>query len=171
MAFDSTIGGENSNSYSDVAAADEYFATNLAGESWQGLSDIQKQSYLVQATLMIDDFVDWTSLPSSESQSLHWPAVGATDRSGRSHPDNIIPKDIQRATCEQAVYLMEVNSTNNPAAISQGIKSAKADVLEVEFDKSAIPDRLGATVEAILSCYGKTRGKGNALSQSVVGSA
>ena len=168
MAFDATIGGTSSNSYSTVTDADEYFTTNLAGDSWQGLSDGAKQSYLVQATMMLDDFVEWRSDKATAEQALHWPAVGATDCSGNGLPDDSIPKDIQRATYEQVVYLLEVNSTNNPAAVSQGIKTAKADVLEVEFDKRAIPDRLGATVEAILSCYGKVNGKSSGLSQSVV---
>ena len=154
MAFDSTVGGPNANSYVSVADADAYIALRLNSSEWTAADTATKQAALVTATSMLDEMFAWRGEPATTTQALHWPATDATDCAGGEINDATIPAAVKNATCEQALYLLKFDATQTPTAIMQGLKSASVGSISSEFDSAMIPAKAQSRVTSILRCYG-----------------
>jgi hypothetical protein len=145
MGFDATVGGADANSYVTLEAVTGYMALRINASAWNGLTEAQQEAYAVTATLMLECSADWYGLPDSEEQSLHFPVTDET----------IIPDAVQRAVCEQIIYLMSVDSTTLPTAIQKGLSSVNAGPVSLVFDRSMIPNLFGRMVRRIIEAYGE----------------
>lgn len=144
IAVDATIGGAASNSYIDVAAADqimEYRQTTFA--VWSALSDDQKGAALISATQMFDA-LDWKGIRAAEGQSLRWPRSGVYDLDGYAIADDAIPSDVQEAVADYAYTVSQGDQFQ--ATGLEGFSEIKVDVINLKLDASdrdsAIPDRI-----------------------------
>lgn len=105
MAFVSTLGAENANSFLSVARA-----TTLLGEipasagitAWLALSNTEKEQTLVAATMSINP-LKWKGFVATETQSLAWPRRMKID--GRVLPYDELPIDFEIAVAYMAAYL------------------------------------------------------------------
>jgi hypothetical protein len=105
MAFVSTLGAADANSFLSVARA-----TSLLGElpvsagitAWLGLSSTQKEQTLVAATMTINP-LKWKGRVADESQSLAWPRLIKVD--GRQLPTDALPIDFEIAVAYMAAFL------------------------------------------------------------------
>lgn len=105
MAFVSTLGAEDANSFLSVARA-----TTLLGDlpvsagitAWMALSDTQKQQTLVAATLTINP-LKWKGVAATSTQSLSWPRLINAD--GRQLPTDELPIDFEIAVAYMAAFL------------------------------------------------------------------
>lgn len=153
MAFDSTIGGEDANSYVTVAFADDYFTTRINSAWWTALGDPEKQAYLVTSTLALETWYTWRGDKVDEDQALHFPADGE-DCQGNDFPTDDIPLNVKYAVCEQASFYNGIDATETPVATLQGLSEAQVGSLKAKFEKMNTPGRVGETAGGMLLCYG-----------------
>jgi hypothetical protein len=82
MAFVSTLGAENANSYISVAEADSLIGDLPQSDGiaeWLGLIPTDKEKTLIAATFSIDP-LPWKGLVCSSTQNLAWPRKIVYDR-------------------------------------------------------------------------------------------
>ena len=105
MAFVSTLGADNQNSFISVARATSLL-TELPDSpgvvSWLALSDTQKEKTLVAATMTINP-LKWKGFVATPTQSLAWPRRIKVD--GRRLPIDELPLDLEYAVAYMAAFL------------------------------------------------------------------
>lgn len=105
MAFVSTLGATNANSYLSVARAIS-LAGDLPGSdglnAWIALSSADKEKTLVTATLVINS-LRWKGRPVTQEQSLAWPRRIIADN--RSLSTEELPLDFEFAIVYMAAFL------------------------------------------------------------------
>ena len=159
VSFDTTIGGANSTSYVSVSDADDYWSTRLYSTAWDAASNTEKENSLIFATRLLDAWVDWKGVRSTEDQALRWPRWDVYDRDEYLLDSDIIPTEIANATAELAGTLLSEDTTSQPDTL--GFSRLKVDVLEMDIDKidrdkyGALPDSVISMVEA----YGFVRSR------------
>jgi hypothetical protein len=87
------------NSYISVADADVYFSERLHSANWTNAEDTDKEASLIQATRMLDNLFTWVGTITDPDQSLDWPRTGVYDENGRLIESDVIPVQIEQATC------------------------------------------------------------------------
>lgn len=105
MAFVSTLGAANANSFISVARA-----TTLLGElpvsagitAWLALNNTQKEQTLVAATMTINP-LKWKGYVADAAQSLSWPRLIKID--GRQLATDELPIDFEIAVAYMAAFL------------------------------------------------------------------
>lgn len=105
MAFVSTLGAANANSFLSVARA-----TTLLGEipvsagitAWLALNTTQKEQTLVAATMSVNP-LKWKGYVANADQSLAWPRLIKID--GRQLPTDELPIDFEIAVAYIAAFL------------------------------------------------------------------
>jgi hypothetical protein len=144
ITVDATVGGTTSNSYIDVAAADqimEYRQTTFA--TWSALSADQKGAALISASQMFDS-IKWKGVRTAETQALRWPRSGVYDQDGYAIDDDVIPADVAEALADYAYTVSQGDQFQ--ATGLEGFSEIKVDVIGLKLDAddrdSAIPDRI-----------------------------
>lgn len=135
-------GKTNANSYVSVADADAYLAIKIGQNSaWNALVTGTKESYLEWATTLLDQRTRWSGFKSVQASALAWPRTGVIDREGFSVATNVVPTPVADAVVEIANYLVIKGndpSIPNTNIANSGIKSLKADVLEITYNDGFI---------------------------------
>jgi len=158
-----TPGATTANSYATKAQASViggYFETKLFTTSWTGASVSDRNTALIWATRLLDDWVSWIGTKVDENQSLRWPRYEVKDEDGYYVDSDAIPVFLREATSELAGYLLAGDPTAEPD--TKGYKRLKVDVLELEVDKhdrdsaTTIPD----SVKSMVAHYGQVRNRG-----------
>jgi len=170
VAFDATVGGESSNSYSELASANTYFETRLNNASWTIADDPTKQSALVTGTSQIDR-LQFIGEPTTKGQNLSWPRqfVPVPDPSGiywgqelrlREHyeADNEIPRRILEALYEVSLLLLTDNSLIEDPSLRQFESLKVPGVVELEINANALPRLFNKNVRTLLDPYMKAKG-------------
>ena len=120
MAFVSTLGADNANSFISVARA-----TSLLGElpaspgitAWLALTDGAKQQTLVAATMSVNP-LKWKGAVATSEQSLAWPRLIKID--GRMLPNDELPLDFEIAVAYMAAFLSTNGGYTGIAADNDG---------------------------------------------------
>lgn len=105
MAFVSTLGASDANSYLSVAEATTALSELPASPgivAWLALTNTQKEQSLVGATMAVNP-LQWKGQPSSVEQSLAWPRRIVADY--YYAPDDEIPVDFKTAIAYMAAFL------------------------------------------------------------------
>jgi len=123
MAIRTSIGTPTANSYISVASADEYFNTKDDADLWRDLTNAstgtlsattRKENLLIQSTRELDDtyrfhdrkYYNGARGSGAESyQSLEFPR--SSNIEANSTGALFIPYEVQDATCEQALWIIE----------------------------------------------------------------
>jgi len=150
-----SIGTPTANSYISVNSADNYFNERYDSQGWLDIgstgtlsSTDQKGALLIQATREIDRTFRFYggkenvgTIGASDFQNLSFPRADDTDTNGNS----IILEDIQEATCEQALWLLQradVQVSQDETTVSQPKFSNMAyDLLKKNVKRTV--DRVG----------------------------
>ena len=151
--LDTTVGGENSNSYVTLEEAEAYLQYRSDASSFLEMSDESKSYYLIYATLINDTLLYPTGTPTNKDQALLFPRKNLRDAHGKEYSDNAIPNYIKYAQIEQALYLTS-NNIKTPSMLQQGFSEARLDVMSIKLDKSFIPSKLDSTAIDFLSLFG-----------------
>ena len=163
MPFESTPGSATANSYASVAEADTYFSTHRESAQWTALSTTDKEKYLIESTMAVDDrVVDWIGTVASVDQSLDWPRSGLSSSHGIESTE--IPDDIKRAVYELSMYLLEGNALDDDVKLD----SVRTGTLRVDFDENNPRGAFPRHVSAILTKYGLTSSSGGVGQVSVI---
>tara|TARA_A100001011_G_C13962073_1_gene695697 strand:+ start:121 stop:660 length:540 start_codon:yes stop_codon:yes gene_type:complete len=169
MAFDSSIGGVASNSYSSISNADEYFVTRLSSSVWTSADEPTKQSALVTATSQLDR-LQFIGEPATQTQALSWPRdfVPVPDPSGiywgqelrlREHyePSNAIPKRILEALYEVCFLLLTDNTLTEDPSLRQFEELEVPGVVKLVINNNALPRLFNKNVRTLIDPYMKAR--------------
>ncbi len=100
------------NSYIDIAEANEYFAGRLHAESWGETSDADKEKALRQATKEIDRLL-LKGRKATDVQALAFPR----------YPDTEVPEAVKEACCEIALALLERGNSQRRKLQQEGVQS------------------------------------------------
>lgn len=156
MAIDSTVAGENANSFVSLAEANAYFAGHYSGASataWAALTDPQKESALKRACSIINslnflddhdasgnsltdalmrEYVGYNGLTRYDSdQRLQFPRNIDEDSAGAP----FIHQDVKDAQCEQSVYLLSFDATAVTTRMT-GVTYERVKAGNVEVEQS-----------------------------------
>jgi len=160
MPLDTTVAGENANSYVTLAEASVYFSERLNSDVWTAAASSLQETALIEATRTLDYWVDWIGYKATEEQSLRWPRYDAADRDGYVFDSDIIPPFLKDATPELAIYLMAEDRTAEPD--TKGFSTIQVGSLKLVVDKedrdsvTVLPD----SVLSIIEPYGNVRSRG-----------
>lgn len=135
--------------YADLSFAAEYLGTRAFVDKWQALTDADRQKLLTTATIQIDTFCLFYD---DEELPVYYDAADAPDW-------------LQRACCEQALYLANLGKdpTQTEEVVAMGIASTKgttfdrdmvADILCVQCRKIIVNNGGEVSVEACGSASG-----------------
>jgi len=130
MAIDTTINGDNANSYISIEDANDYFMGRLYSDLWINADDIKKEQALRTATARID-MEKFYGDKQQSSQALKFPRVNIGYLDGVLI-DGILPKTLLNATCELAIYLLS-NDMSKPSVDLSGVQKFKAGSLSIDF--------------------------------------
>jgi len=151
----------STDSYISVDDADTYFAARLESGSWDDATDDNQERALKQATRLLDQSYDWFSLLTDEDQALGWPRQGVYDCEIRLLDEDTIPTQVENATCELAIYLLDGNTADRPVLLGQGFKRAKVGPIEIEADRAFTPETIPEKVAlAVTECLGVLKSSG-----------
>jgi hypothetical protein len=140
-----TVGADDANSYITVSTADDLAELAFDAAVWADADADDQRRALIQATAQLD-VLPWVGERATETQALAWPRTDAVIN-GRPIPDDEIPREVEQATFDVAVALLqEAASPTAPATGSlipgipnSDLKSAKLDVLELEWRTDGLP--------------------------------
>ena len=156
----------NATSYVSVADADDYLTVkpDAVIADWVALTSGQKQDYLMWATRLLDQRGTFQGQKTVEESALRWPRAWVYDRDSLLLPDDEIPEQIEAATVEIAFNLLDqsVDPSSPGSGSSGGIKSLKADVVEIEYFEggSASNNAFPKGINDILAPLGSISGGG-----------
>ena len=137
--------------YCDVSFADEYFNSAAFTSGWDALDAESKRKYIESASRIIRRFC-----------YFYDEADGMPFRYALDALESEIPDFLREATCEQALYLINLGTdpTQADKKTTLGIRSADGTI----FDKSFSADVLCITAQSIIAenggeiTYGGTNG-------------
>lgn len=147
-------------SYATIAYADEYFKYDLHAEKWFQAENTIKEKALVTATRQIDA-LNFYGIKATTEQKLAFPRVTNKVRQLTDHERIIyseqikqltvtVPEDIIRATCEQALYLLQKQDStfefDNLQA--QNVSSYAVGDISVSFNTSKTTTLTSLTYKA-----------------------
>lgn len=164
MAFTFTVedgtGLANANSYASVSTAVDYLSANIHATSFLNAVSAVQEKCLVRAAQLLDQFVDWYGSRATTVQALEWPREGVLGRDGVTYIEKtVVPVWLQQAVAEYARFLYDADRSSDPD--SQNVKSLKADVVEIEFDKTDRRALIPSVVRQMVSRYGTVNGAGS----------
>lgn len=139
MAFtpESGTGTPNANSYTTIAASDDYWALRGVSE-WAALPDLQKEGALVRATDWIEAAYggSFLGVRTTNAQGLAWPRLGVT-------VDGVtvsgVPVGVVSACCELA--LKATTADLAPDTDGRIVTREKVDVIETEYSAGSFNPR------------------------------
>lgn len=149
FTFDPSVGEATSNSYGDVPAADDYFAGRLNVTAWPPTSIggdlLVKQKALVMMTTRIDQ-EEYKGSKTFEDQRLKFPRYDLYDEAGDPIADDEIPLQVEQATYEGALWLLQ-SGTSDPTGATglELFKSIKAGPVELEMWERKMTDDLASS--------------------------
>ncbi len=166
LILDATPGGEDSNTYIVLSGALEYFESRLYADSFVDAASGYQEQALAMATRQLDERFIWSGTITFSGQALDWPRENVINCDGYEVDSETIPVEIQEATCEQALYLLQSDSTQYPSVLTKGFKYAKVDTLEIEPSWEFIASKISPQVY-ISKCLGLNKTSFNVLDRGL----
>lgn len=156
MTLIATAGAADANSYiTQVEASSSLSEGRLYLDVWNAAKASKKETALIWATRILDEGMNWFTLPTTSTQALRWPQHSATDLDGAALSTTAIPTQVKWATMELALLLLEGDRTRNPTILEKGFERAKVDELNVAMNKSFVPDVIPDYIALQLRSLGK----------------
>jgi hypothetical protein len=152
-----TVGAANANSYLTNAEAEVLLEQTPVYSVWDTKNPTEQDNALMEATRLLDEYVDWNGKIAGDTQALRWPRSEVTDPDGRAVLSTVVPTAIKTAT---ALFAAELLSTDRQLERDDtGIRSVGvAGAVSVTFDKTdkkkVIPER----VRSVVRPYGNIAG-------------
>lgn len=154
VTVDATVGGANSNSFITVATANDYANNALNVTAWTGATTDNKGRALIMATTDLQPLA-WVGLRASDTQALAWPRTDAVIN-GRPIEDNEIPREVEQATFDLAVSILQGTTASGTGDLVPGVsngdlKRLKLDVMELEWRTEGLPSNRASTYSQLIS--------------------
>lgn len=160
-----TAGSSSANSYLSVAEGDILANAYLGTLAWASASTDNKGRSLIMATRYLDELA-WIGERASTTQALLWPRTAAACGDW-SFGNTVIPSPVKQACFDLAEALLTTptmlggsgpgNAELIPGIPNASLKSARVDVIAVDFKDGAVPQSQNALnvlphLRQVLSC-------------------
>ena len=144
----------DANSYAAVADGDAYHEGHLYADAWTAANNASKETALVMATRLIDEFIQFNGVKRSTAQSLQWPRRNCPDPDSKEAvSESVIPPALVNATAELARALLKADRTDDPDG--EGLRAMSIEgALAIEFDKDDRRKVLTLRVQVMLAKFG-----------------
>lgn len=143
----------NANSFVDLAGASTMLALEPFTESWDALTDSEKESYLIYATRIITSLVVWRGTRADADHRLPFPRSGLVDPITGNELAESTPVDVQLATALLAAHSAAEGDVSGLPA-SAGIQSVNLQgVITVQFDAVTDSNGLPSRVKNLVLPY------------------
>jgi len=143
----------DANSYCSVEFADDYTEANtFESEAWLELEEETKQRLLVRSSKILDVRFKWNGTRVEQDSGLKWPRAGVYDEDGFLIRDDVIPKILQEATAEFAVYLM--NDDWTAPRSNDEFAALTVDVINIKFNTDYRRAYIPPTIVSMLDDLG-----------------
>jgi hypothetical protein len=146
-------GKPDANSYASAADGDAYHDGHLYALAWTGASTGNKEKALVMATRLIDSHTQFLGFRRLSTQALQWPRINVRDPDidglYQFVAENVVPKLVIDATCEQARELLIADRTAAP--LGEGLSFSSVSGTSFTYDKADRPPVLSHIAQALLS--------------------
>lgn len=159
FVFDATPSSLTANSYISLSQADDYFGGRLKSDNWDTLTDSDKQAILVQATRRIDSEY-FGGQKTVRQQTLQWPRRFIYDRDGFPRDVDVVPVEIQYATCELALHYLDQDDREVTKSMLDDLDRVKIGPLEYQIKKGKEGSSLPGTVDRLLRSIGPSAWRG-----------
>jgi hypothetical protein len=113
-----TIGAYTYDSYVTLASANEYHGASMHSAAWDAATDENKNKALVSGTRWLYSYLRWVI---GSAITVPDPSVDPADQ------------DIQDATCELAIELLEDNDASENLSTGSNLKKVRAGSVSVEY--------------------------------------
>jgi len=130
------------NSYIDVAEADQYFLTRIGASSWASASLADKQAALITASGFIDDEYSFVGVPVGV---MSWPRKDGQYFDKKSNTlvilDGVtVPAAVKKAVMEQAFHLLVYQEAlSDPGVVYDRIKVGPIEIEDSTASASQAP--------------------------------
>lgn len=148
----STVGGASSNSYLTVSAAQDIADIRLGTLAWTTATTDQKTRALISACQLLGQ-LDWIGSRATTTQALPWPRTGA-ECGEKRYTASEIPDELLEGQFDLAEALLTTPDlvSGNSSALAElipgipnsSLKSARLDVISVDFQQGGAPTRKNA---------------------------
>lgn len=160
-------GLSDATSYISLADADQYVEDYVANASdWNSaVDDVKKQALNVASQFIDIQYVPLQGVRIKEEQALNWPRSYVIDRDGYSVDSDIVPKRVEQAAVEVALYFI-TNGEVYSQLDSEGRLQAQRITIDVitiqkQWSGSNPQSALKSKVDGFLSEYMSGGGNGN----------
>lgn len=144
----------DANSYCTVEFADDYIEAHThQSEAWFDLEEEVKQRLLVRASKVIDYRFKWEGTRVEQDSGLKWPRAGVYDEDGFLIRDDQIPRILQEAVAEFAVYIM--NDDWTAPRENDEFSAIQVDVISLKFNTDFRRAYMPESIEQMLSSLGR----------------
>ena len=155
--IDVTPQGVNSNSYTTVAKSDTYFDDRLFSTKYTAASADDKTRSLIWATSILDFSMDWKGSVRTLEQRLRWPRSGVLDADGDNIDFDIIPRFLEEATSELALFLLTRDRSVEPEILGIGMSQASIGSLRTVIDPKMVLQLIPDHVLILLEVLGELK--------------
>ena len=146
-----TVGAPNANSYVTVAEATAYYDELLGKTAWASASVPNREAAVITASRSLDQYMKWIGYPTTETQSMGFPRVGAFDRDNVAIDDDVIPVILKQATFELAYYAL---TKSGLSFVNQTLDRVKVAVIDVKFTERSVDTGIPAFIEQMIEHLG-----------------
>ncbi len=136
MTLITTVGGATSNSYVDIAYADEYMLSRVGATAWADLEDSAKEAHILTAMRQIEVTIWNGTKLNRTTQSLNWPRLGLYDWDANVLKD--IPDKLKQAIMEFVFWTLTEGDRFVSDTDVQQISSFSAGPLDVTLAPGAV---------------------------------
>lgn len=133
MIVETGDGLVDSNSYISVIDANTYFSARGI-ESWDSLTDEEKEQALIKATDYIDSAFKWRGKKKTSEQALNFPRVDLIDDNG--FKIERVPNALRYAVCESANLVATGTELFQTQESNGAVTSEKIGQLSFTYDTS-----------------------------------
>ena len=145
------VGSADANSYVTLAEADAYFTDTFGRPLWADRPESDREALIITASRTLDQYMAWSGLPATDTQSMGWPRRQTYDQFGVLYPDNLVPRTLKYAVYEVAYLLLE----SGPISFGeQTLDRIKVASIELEFSKDSVDSGLPKFIETLLGNLG-----------------
>lgn len=162
IVIDTTVGGENANSYCTKAEADTYHSGHIASSTWDDAETDTKNRALVTATRLLDEHIEWTGEVAATDQKLLWPRDGMYYENGAAIDTDVLPAKLKEATAELARQMIAADRTADDDVSVKGITRISAGAVDLSFSGYKTPNVIPDAVYVMVRTWGTIRRRSSA---------
>jgi methylase of polypeptide subunit release factors len=146
-------GVPGANTYATRTQGDAYHDARLKSDAWDDATDLEKDKALLWATQYLDANTEWLGSRQTLDQPLAWPRT-EVEWQGFDAPEDWMPPQVVRATCELARLLIEQDLQAEQTGDGIANLGLGSGALDIQFKEGNRTRRMPLAIGEILQGIG-----------------